>query len=129
MGSSSQREVARENCIGWLSGLSAQPQHDAASEEKTMARPPRRNHSPEFKARAAVSAIKGEKTLIEEFWHREGIAASMFYGWPQEFLEAGRRPLARDIACAATTGEVKEFRPQANALKNVVADLTSRTAC
>jgi len=30
-----------------------------------MARRPRRNHSPAFKAKAAVSAIKGEKTLIE----------------------------------------------------------------
>ena len=30
-----------------------------------MARRPRRNHSPEFKAKVAVAAIKGEKTLIE----------------------------------------------------------------
>jgi transposase len=37
----------------------------AASEEKTMARRPRRNHSPAFKAKVAVAAIKGEKTLIE----------------------------------------------------------------
>lgn len=30
-----------------------------------MGRRPRRNHSPAFKARVAVVAIKGEKTLIE----------------------------------------------------------------
>jgi transposase len=36
-----------------------------ASEEMTMARRPRRNHSPAFKAKVAVAAIKGEKTLIE----------------------------------------------------------------
>ena len=30
-----------------------------------MARRPRRNHSPAFKAKEAVAAIKGEKTLIE----------------------------------------------------------------
>ena len=30
-----------------------------------MARRPRRNHSPAFKAKAAVSTIKDEKTLIE----------------------------------------------------------------
>jgi hypothetical protein len=47
-----------------MSGFSAQRQHDAASEEKTMARRPRRNHSPAFKAQVAVAAIKGEKTLI-----------------------------------------------------------------
>jgi hypothetical protein len=48
-----------------MSGFSAQQQHDAASEGKTMARRPRRNHSPAFKAKVAVAAIKGEKTLIE----------------------------------------------------------------
>ncbi len=30
-----------------------------------MTRRPRRNHSPSFKAKVAVAAIKGEKTLIE----------------------------------------------------------------
>ena len=30
-----------------------------------MARHPRRNHSPAFKVKVAVAAIKGEKTLIE----------------------------------------------------------------
>lgn len=30
-----------------------------------MTRRPRRNHSPAFKAKVAVTAIKGEKTLIE----------------------------------------------------------------
>jgi transposase len=37
----------------------------AASEEKAVTRRPRRNHSPAFKAKVAVAAIKGEKTLIE----------------------------------------------------------------
>ena len=37
----------------------------AASEEMTMTRRPRRNHSPAFKAKVAVAAIKGERTLIE----------------------------------------------------------------
>jgi transposase len=37
----------------------------AASEEMTMARRPRRNHSPAFEAKVAVAAIKGEKALIE----------------------------------------------------------------
>lgn len=30
-----------------------------------MGRRPRRNHGPAFKAKVAVAAIKGEKTLIE----------------------------------------------------------------
>ena len=30
-----------------------------------MTRRPRRNHSPVFKAKVAIAAIKGEKTMIE----------------------------------------------------------------
>lgn len=33
----------------------------AVSEETTMTRRPHRNHSPAFKAKVAVAAIKGEK--------------------------------------------------------------------
>ena len=36
-----------------------------ASEEKHMTRRPRRNHSPAFKAKVALAAVKGEKTLAE----------------------------------------------------------------
>ena len=58
-------EVAPEILTVGISGFSVQQQHDAASKEKTMARRPRGNHSPAFKAKVAVAAIKGEKTLIE----------------------------------------------------------------
>lgn len=30
-----------------------------------MMRPPRRNHSPAFKAKVALAAIRGEQTLVE----------------------------------------------------------------
>jgi hypothetical protein len=36
---------------GAQGGFSAQQRHDAASEEKAMARRPRRNHGPAFKAK------------------------------------------------------------------------------
>ena len=39
--------------------------YDAASEKRTITRQPRRNHSLAFKAKVAISAIKGEKTLTE----------------------------------------------------------------
>ena len=55
---------------------------------------------------------------------REGIASSMYYGWSKEFLEAGKRRLAGDTARAATSDEVKDLRREAQALKEVVADLT-----
>ena len=41
-----------------------------------------------------------------------------------EFLEAGKRRLAGVTARAATSDEVKDLRREAQALKEVVADLT-----
>ena len=37
----------------------------AESEERTMTRRPRRNHSPAFKAKVALAGFRGEKTLAE----------------------------------------------------------------
>ena len=48
----------------------------------------------------------------------------MYYGWSKEFLEAGKRRLAGDTARAATSDEVTDLRREAQALKEVVADLT-----
>ena len=52
-----------------------------------MARRPRRNHSPAFKAKVAVSAIKGEKTLIQlaqEF----DVHPNQIRQWRDQLLEA-----------------------------------------
>ena len=38
---------------------------DAAEQRETMTRRTRRNHTPAFKAKVALAAIKGEKTLAE----------------------------------------------------------------
>jgi len=46
----------------------------------------------------------------------------VYYTWSKEFLEAGKRRLAGDTARAATSGEVKELRRQAQDLKEVVAE-------
>ena len=67
--------------------------------------------------------LRGEES-IAELCRREGIASSMYYGWSKEFLEAGKRRLAGDTARAATSDEVKDLRREAQALKEVVADLT-----
>jgi len=48
----------------------------------------------------------------------------MYYGWSKEFLEAGKKRLAGDTAREATSHEVKDLRREAQALKEVVADLT-----
>lgn len=50
-----------------------------------------------------LEGLRGEEN-ISELCRRQGIAASMYYGWSKEFLEAGKRRLAGDMARAATSG-------------------------
>jgi transposase len=79
--------------------------------------------SAEEKIRVVLEGLRGEES-IAELCRREGIASSMYYGWSKEFLEAGKKRLAGDTARAATSDEVKDLRREAQALKEVVADLT-----
>jgi transposase len=79
--------------------------------------------SAEEKIRVVLEGLRGEES-IADLCRREGIASSMYYGWSKEFLEAGKRRLSGDTARAATSDEVKDLRREAQALKEVVADLT-----
>jgi transposase len=99
--------------------------HKVAAEEvlKDIRRQTRRQYTAEDKIRIVLEGLRGEES-IAELCRREGIAASMYYGWSKEFLEAGKRRLAGDTARAATSEEVKDLRREAHALKEVVADLT-----
>jgi len=90
---------------------------------KDIRRATRRHFSAEDKIRIVLEGLRGEES-IAELCRREGIAASMYYGWSKEFMEAGKRRLAGDTARAATPSEVKDLRREAQALKEVVADLT-----
>ena len=90
---------------------------------KDIRRQTRRHYSAEEKIRIVLDGLRGEEN-ISELCRREGIAASMYYGWSKEFLEAGKRRLAGDTARAATSDEVKDLRREATTLKEVVADLT-----
>ena len=90
---------------------------------KDIRRATRRQFSAEEKIRIVLEGVRGEES-IAELCRREGIAASMYYGWSKEFLEAGKRRLAGDTARAATSSEVKDLRQEAAALKEAVADLT-----
>ena len=66
-----------------------------------------------------------KRTSRKNFAAGKASPASMYYGWSKEFLEARqKRRLAGDTARAATSGEVKDLRREATALKEVVADLT-----
>ena len=70
-----------------------------------------------------LEGLRGEES-IAELCRREGIATSMHYGWPKDFLEAGKRRLTGDTVRSATTEEVKALKREAQALKEAVADLT-----
>lgn len=99
------------------------PASSAEEAIKDIRRATRRHWSAEDKIRIVLDGLRGEDS-ISELCRREGIAASQYYGWSKEFLEAGKRRLAGDTARAATSDEVKDLRREATALKEVVADLT-----
>ena len=90
---------------------------------RDIRRATRRHFSAEAKIRIVLEGLRGEES-IAEICRREGIAASMYYGWSKEFLEAGKKRLAGDTARAATSEEVKALRREALSLKEAVADLT-----
>ena len=90
---------------------------------RDIRRATRRHFSAEEKIRIVLDGLRGEES-IAEICRREGIAASMYYGWSKEFLEAGKNRLAGDTARAATSEEVKALRREALSLKEAVADLT-----
>jgi transposase len=56
--------------------------------------------------------------------HLRAVPSRGHRGRSKEFLEAGKRRLAGDTARSATSGEVKDLRQEAAALKEVLADLT-----
>ena len=88
---------------------------------KDIRRVTRKQYSAEEKIRIVLECLRGEES-IAALCRREGIAESLYYNWSKEFLEAGKRRLAGDTARAATSGEVKDLRRQAQELKEVVAE-------
>ena len=96
---------------------------ESASERivKTIRRATRKHYSAEEKIRIVLDGLRGESS-IAELCRRESIAESLYYTWSKEFLEAGKRRLAGDVARTATSGEVKDLRREAQELKAVVAE-------
>lgn len=81
----------------------------------------RRQYSAKAKSRILVDGLPGEST-IAELCRRQGIAESLYYSWPKEFLEVGKKRLAGDTARSATTSEVRHLRDEARLLTEVVAE-------
>ena len=90
---------------------------------KDIRRATRKLHSSEEKIRIVLSGLRGEDS-IAELCRKERIARSLYYSWSKEFLGAGKKRLAGDTACQANTGEVKDLRAEALALKELVVHLS-----
>lgn len=104
-----------------MSQKSGTPKMSSERIVKDIRRATRKQYSAEEKIRIVLDGLRGEHS-IAELCRREGIAESLYYTWSKEFLEAGKRRLAGDTARAATSGEVKDLRREAQALKEVVAE-------
>ncbi len=90
---------------------------------KDIRRATRRHFSAEDKIRIVLQGLRGEDSIAEPC-RREGIVQNLYDRWSKDFLEAGKKRQAGDPARAATSEEVKDLSREANALKEVVAELT-----
>jgi transposase len=83
----------------------------------------RRKFSSEDKIRIVLEGLRGEIS-ISDICRKEGIAASVYYKWSKEFLEAGKNGLTRSTIRDATTDQVKHLKDENADLKKAVAELT-----
>lgn len=71
-----------------------------------MSRRPRRNHSPAFKAKVALAAVKGEKTLAE-LAQLYDIHANQITTWRTQLLEGAAGVFGADSPAAEPVVDVK----------------------
>ena len=70
-------------------------------------RRPRRNHSPQFKAKVAAAALRGDKTLAE-LAEQFDIHANQIVQWKQQALENMAAAFDKD-AGRASESEIKDL--------------------
>jgi transposase len=73
----------------------------------TMSKRPRRNHSPLFKAKVAIDAIRGEKTLAE-LSNLHDVHVNQIVDWKNQLLARAASVFGTDSA-AAPTIDLKEL--------------------
>lgn len=82
----------------------------------------RKKYSAEEKIRIVLEGLRGEDS-IAELCRREGINSNVYYRWPKDFLEAGKKRLSGDTVREATSDEVKELRSETAALKETLGEV------
>ena len=81
----------------------------------------RRKFTAEEKIRIVLETLRGELP-ISDICRREGIAASLYYKWSKEFLEAGKNGLTKETLRDATSDEVKKLKYENQQLKESLAE-------
>lgn len=70
-----------------------------------MSKRPRRNHSPAFKAKVALAAVRGEKTLVE-LAQQYGVHPNLINQWRSRLLEGAADVFGTEPATAAPAVDV-----------------------
>lgn len=77
------------------------------SSRKTSRRP-RRNHSSAFKAKVALDAVKGDKT-IAEVAHKHDVHPNQVTEWRRQLLDRAADVFSADAAPAEPTADLKDL--------------------
>jgi len=73
-----------------------------------MSKRPRRNHSPLFKAKVAIDAIKGEKTLAE-LAKLHDVHANQIVDWKNQLLARSASVFGSESTTSAPAIDLKEL--------------------
>jgi transposase len=71
-------------------------------------RRPRRNHSPKFKAKVALAALRGEKTLAE-LAEQFDVHANQIVQWKQQAMDNMASAFDRTAASGVAEAELKDL--------------------
>ena len=88
---------------------------------RDIRRATRKQYSAEEKIRIVLDGLRGEHSIAELCGAGASPRACITPG-RRSYWRAGKRRLVGDTARAATSGEVKDLRREARALKEVVAE-------
>jgi len=78
---------------------------DGCGKGETMTRRPRRNHTPAFKAKVALAAVKGEKTLAE-LAQQLDVHANQITTWKAQLLDGAAGVFGSEPRAASTAPAV-----------------------
>ena len=73
-----------------------------------MTKRPRRNHSPAFKAKVALDALKGDQTIVE-LSERYEVHPNLITEWKKQFLEHAADVFSKDRAAGGQSPDIKEL--------------------